>query len=181
MAVTSQRTIFHAFAWMKNIWISINISLKSVPKGQISNIPALVRKCLVSAKPLSEPMMFSLLMHICITQPQSVKIYEKFTMFLCLWQYLSVVLMLTFFLTYNIDGLVQDCSNSIANTLELLQSCTKPSICLWCMRPCAYNKATKACMTDTETYIKPRALQWVPNGSSHATLLDSGGKEEGAK
>ena len=26
-----------------------------------------------------------------------------------------------------IDGLMQDCSNSIANTLELLQSCTKPS------------------------------------------------------
>ena len=27
-----------------------------------------------------------------------------------------------------IDGLVQDCCNSIANALELLQSCTKPSI-----------------------------------------------------
>ena len=27
-------------------------------------------------------------------------------------------------------GLVQDCSNSIANTLELLQSCTKPT--KWC-------------------------------------------------
>ena len=27
-----------------------------------------------------------------------------------------------------IYGLVQDCSNSIANALELLQSCTKPSI-----------------------------------------------------
>ena len=27
-----------------------------------------------------------------------------------------------------IDGLVQDCSNSTANALELLQSCTKPSI-----------------------------------------------------
>ena len=27
------------------------------------------------------------------------------------------------------DGLVQDCSNSIANALELLQSHTKPSIC----------------------------------------------------
>ena len=26
-----------------------------------------------------------------------------------------------------INGLVQDCSNSIANALELLQSCTKPS------------------------------------------------------
>ena len=29
----------------------------------------------------------------------------------------------------DIDGLVQDCSNSIANAPELLQSCTKPSIC----------------------------------------------------
>ena len=28
------------------------------------------------------------------------------------------------------DGLVQDFSNSIANALELLQSCTKPSICI---------------------------------------------------
>ena len=28
-----------------------------------------------------------------------------------------------------IEGLVQDCSNSIANALELLQSCTKPSVC----------------------------------------------------
>ena len=27
-----------------------------------------------------------------------------------------------------IDGLVQDCSNSIANALELLQSCTNPLI-----------------------------------------------------
>ena len=29
-----------------------------------------------------------------------------------------------------IDGSVQDCTNSIANTQELLQSCTKPSICI---------------------------------------------------
>ena len=28
------------------------------------------------------------------------------------------------------NGFVQDCSNSIANTLELMQSCTKPLI--WC-------------------------------------------------
>ena len=28
-----------------------------------------------------------------------------------------------------IDGLVQDCSNSIASAMELLQSYTKPSIC----------------------------------------------------
>ena len=30
---------------------------------------------------------------------------------------------------HDIDGLVQDCRNPIANALELLQSCTKPSIC----------------------------------------------------
>ena len=30
-----------------------------------------------------------------------------------------------------IDGFVQDCSNSIAYALELLQSCTKPSISLF--------------------------------------------------
>ena len=35
-----------------------------------------------------------------------------------------------FSLMHNIDGLVQDCSNSIANALEVLLSCTKPSI--WC-------------------------------------------------
>ena len=31
----------------------------------------------------------------------------------------------------HIDGLVQDGSNSSALTLELLQSCAKPSICFW--------------------------------------------------
>ena len=30
--------------------------------------------------------------------------------------------------SYDLNGLVQDCSNSIANALELFQSCTKPSI-----------------------------------------------------
>ena len=32
-------------------------------------------------------------------------------------------------ITISIYGLVQDCSNSIANALELLQSCTKLLIC----------------------------------------------------
>ena len=32
------------------------------------------------------------------------------------------------------EGLVQDCSNSIAKALELLQSCAKPLIC-WISRP----------------------------------------------
>ena len=34
--------------------------------------------------------------------------------------------LLCMFLNASIDCLVQDCSNSIANALELLQSCTKP-------------------------------------------------------
>ena len=29
----------------------------------------------------------------------------------------------------HVDGLAQDCSNSFALAMELLQSCTKPSIC----------------------------------------------------
>ena len=32
------------------------------------------------------------------------------------------------FQNQNVDGLVQDCNNSIANALELLQSCTKLSM-----------------------------------------------------
>ena len=51
----------------KNIWILINISLKFVPKGQINNIPALVQImawCRPGDKPLSEPVMVNLLMHI---------------------------------------------------------------------------------------------------------------------
>ena len=46
-------------------------------------------------------------------------------------QYLGHVYMPLMFviLGYYINGLVQNCSNSITNILELLQSCTKPSIC----------------------------------------------------
>ena len=40
----------------------------------------------------------------------------------------------------HIDGLVQDCSNSIANAMELLQSCTKPSICAIYVRIIALGK-----------------------------------------
>ena len=59
--------IFKSIFLTENVWISINNSLKFVPKVQINNIPALV-----GAKPLSEPMMLSLLMHICVTRPQWV-------------------------------------------------------------------------------------------------------------
>ena len=60
----------------ENICIPINISLKFVPVGQINNIPSLVQ---IRAwrrpgdKPLFEPMMVSLVTHICVTRPQWVK------------------------------------------------------------------------------------------------------------
>ena len=59
----------------ENLWISTKISLKFVLKGPISSIPALVQ---IMAWPrpvdklLSEPMMVSLLTHICVTRPQWV-------------------------------------------------------------------------------------------------------------
>ena len=68
--------IFKYFFLNKKIWISIKNSLNFVPKGPVNNIPALVQ--LMSwrqpgDKPLSEPVVVSLLSHICIIRPQRVK------------------------------------------------------------------------------------------------------------
>ena len=57
----------------ENVWIPIKISLKFVPKGSINYIPALVQIMTwrrTGDKPLSEPMMVSLLAHVCVTRPQ---------------------------------------------------------------------------------------------------------------
>ena len=61
----------------ENVWISIEVTLKYVRKGPINNIPALVQIMAwrrPGDKPLSEPMMVSLLTHICVTRPQWVKV-----------------------------------------------------------------------------------------------------------
>ena len=58
--------IFKCIFVNENVWISIKISLEFVPKGPINNIPALVQIiawCWRGDKPLSEPMLVSLLMH----------------------------------------------------------------------------------------------------------------------
>ena len=57
--------IFKCIFLNENVWIPIEISLK----GQINNIPSIF---LDGAKPLSEPMMVSLLTQICVTRPQWV-------------------------------------------------------------------------------------------------------------
>ena len=66
------------FKWIflnENVRISIKISLKFVPSVLISNIPTLVQVMAwrrPGDKPLSEPIMVSLLTHICVTRPQWV-------------------------------------------------------------------------------------------------------------
>ena len=65
--------IFKCIFFNENVWISIKVSLTFVPKAPINNIPTLVQIMAwrrPGNKPLSEPMMVSLLTHICITQPQ---------------------------------------------------------------------------------------------------------------
>ena len=65
--------IFKCIFFNENVWISIKISLKFVPKGPINNIPALVQIMAWHRpvdKPLSEPMMVRSMMHICVTRPQ---------------------------------------------------------------------------------------------------------------
>ena len=68
--------IFKCIFLNENVWIPNKISLRFVPKGSINNIPALVQIMAwrrPGDKPLSEPMMVSLLTHICVTWPQWVK------------------------------------------------------------------------------------------------------------
>ena len=60
----------------ENIWIPIEIPLKSISKGPVKNIPALVQIMAwrrPGGKPLSEPMMVSSQTDICVARPQWVK------------------------------------------------------------------------------------------------------------
>ena len=62
--------------WNYTNEISITISLKFVANGPINNIPPLVKIVWhrPGDKPLSEPILVSLLMHLCVTRPQWVNI-----------------------------------------------------------------------------------------------------------
>ena len=70
--------IFKRIFFNENVWISIKISQRFVPKGPINNIPVLVQIMAwrrSGDKPLSEPMMVRLLTHICVARPQWVKVW----------------------------------------------------------------------------------------------------------
>ena len=69
--------IFKRIFLNENVWISLKIWLNFVSKVPINNIPAMVQIMVwrrSGDKPLSQPMMISLLTHICVTRPQWVKI-----------------------------------------------------------------------------------------------------------
>ena len=71
--------IFKCIWFNENVWILIKISPKFVSKGPIDNIPASVQIMAwhqPGDKPLSEPIMVSLLMHICITRPRWMNTLE---------------------------------------------------------------------------------------------------------
>ena len=76
MATMFADYIFKLILLNENVRISIKISLEFVPWGPIINIPALVQIIAwrwPGDKPLSEPMMVSLLTHIYVTRPKWVK------------------------------------------------------------------------------------------------------------
>ena len=86
--------IFKCIFLNENISIAIKISLRFVPKVPISNIPALVQIMAwrqPGDKALSEPMMVSLMTHICVTRPQWVKLIRLRTVVvnhigcICVW------------------------------------------------------------------------------------------------
>ena len=77
--------IFKCIFLNENVWISLKISLKFVPKVWINNIPTLVQIVAwrrPGDKPLSEPILVILLMHICVTGPQWVKFWSNKKTFL---------------------------------------------------------------------------------------------------
>ena len=70
---------FNCIFMNKNVRISLKFPLQFVPKGPINNIPLLVQRMAwrrPGDKPLSEPVMVSLLTQICVTRPQWVKLIE---------------------------------------------------------------------------------------------------------
>ena len=68
--------IFKCIFLNEGVQISVTISLMCIPKGQISNISALVQKMArrrPGEKPIFEPMIVSLPMNLCVALPQRIK------------------------------------------------------------------------------------------------------------
>ena len=78
MAAIFQTTFSNAFSWMKffEFWLKFHWNLF---KGAFNNIPALAKIIAwhrPGDKPLSEPMLVSLLAHTCVTRPQWTQVLQ---------------------------------------------------------------------------------------------------------
>ena len=71
------------------------------------------------------------------------------------------------------DGLEQDCSHSIANALELLKSCTKPSICCDLIQIKTFSKGSNwhYVRTGVDQMIHLCLHQWWPYSLPHWRVL----------
>ena len=75
MASVSQTILSNAFSWMKMLEFRLKFHWSFLPKDPINNVQALVQIMAwhrPGDKPLSEPMVVKLPMHICVTRPQWV-------------------------------------------------------------------------------------------------------------
>ena len=91
----------------ENVRISIKFSLKFVPKGPINNIPALFQIMAwrrPGDKPLSEPVMVSLLTHICVTRPQWVNSSPLSSAYMCQLLGWALLQVMTCHLTCHLFG-----------------------------------------------------------------------------
>ena len=73
MAAIMQKTFLTVFSWMKMFEFWFKFHWSCVPDGQLKALVQIMAWHWKGDKPLSEPMMVSLLTHICITWPQLVK------------------------------------------------------------------------------------------------------------
>ena len=81
MATISQMTLSNSFSWMKMLEFWLKFHWNLFHRGPINNIPALVQIMAwrhSGDKRLSETMMVSSPMHICVTRPQWVNMHNHF-------------------------------------------------------------------------------------------------------
>ena len=109
--------IFKCIFWNENVWIPIKNSLKFVPKSPINNISAQIQIMAwrrTGDKPWSEPMMVSLLTHICVTRLQWVKFTQNHVI---TWEQSNKMFMIIKVLSHNVD--VWFIVLSFANNIQL--------------------------------------------------------------
>ena len=79
MAAVFQTTFSNAFSWTKIYKFRLRFHWSLFPRAQLT-IPPLVQIMTLRRpgdKPLSEPIMVSLLTHLCVTRPQGVNEYRR--------------------------------------------------------------------------------------------------------